>query len=55
VAIPFFSFRIMLGCWFAMLFVAWAGSYLIHKDRIEQYRVLLWATSSASLCPTSRY
>jgi cytochrome d ubiquinol oxidase subunit I len=44
VAIPFFSFRIMVGCWAVMLLVAWVGSYLIHKGRIEQNRLLLWAT-----------
>jgi cytochrome bd ubiquinol oxidase subunit I len=44
VVIPFFSFRIMVGCWLVMLLVAWAGSYLIHKGRIEQYRALLWLT-----------
>src|SRR6201993_1620520 len=44
VIIPFFSFRIMVGCGMAMLLVAWAGSYLIHKERIEQNRLLLWAT-----------
>ena len=42
--IPFFSFRIMVGCWLVMLLVAWVGSYLIHKGRIEQNRLLLWAT-----------
>jgi hypothetical protein len=41
VSIPFFTFRIMVGCWLIMLLVAWAGSYLIHKERIEQTRVLL--------------
>ncbi|MBV8508302.1 MAG: cytochrome ubiquinol oxidase subunit I, partial [Alphaproteobacteria bacterium] len=44
VAIPFFSFRIMVGCWAIMLLVAWIASYLIHKERIEQYRPLLWVT-----------
>jgi cytochrome d ubiquinol oxidase subunit I len=43
VAIPFFSFRIMVGCWAIMLLVAWLGSYLTHKGRIEQNRLLLWA------------
>ena len=43
VAIPFFSFRIMVGCWVVMLLIAWVGSYLIHKERIEQNRLLLWA------------
>jgi cytochrome bd ubiquinol oxidase subunit I len=44
VVIPFFSFRIMVGCWLIMLVIAWVGSYLIHKERIEDNRVLLWAT-----------
>jgi cytochrome bd ubiquinol oxidase subunit I len=44
VLIPFFTFRIMVGCWLIMLLVAWLGSYLIHKGRIEQNRLLLWAT-----------
>src|SRR5580700_6224820 len=44
VAIPFFSFRIMVGCWAVMLLIAWIGSYLIHKGRFEQNRMLLWAT-----------
>jgi cytochrome d ubiquinol oxidase subunit I len=44
VAIPFFSFRIMVGCWGVMLLIASVGSYLIHKGRIEQNRLLLWAT-----------
>ena len=44
VVIPFFSFRIMVGCGLVMLLIAWIGSYLIHKGRIEQNRLLLWAT-----------
>ena len=44
VIIPFFTFRIMVGCWLVMLAVAWVGSYLIHKGRIEHSRLLLWAT-----------
>src|SRR6266850_6651539 len=44
VIIPFFTFRIMVGCWVVMLLVAWVGSYLIGKGRIEQSRLLLWAT-----------
>ena len=43
VAIPFFTFRIMVGCGLVMLLVAWVGSYLAYKRRIEQNRVLLWA------------
>src|SRR5271166_3786974 len=41
VAIPFFTFRIMVGCGVIMLLIAWVGSYLIHKERIEQNRLLL--------------
>jgi cytochrome bd ubiquinol oxidase subunit I len=44
VLIPFFAFRIMVGCWLIMLVLAWAGSYLIAKRRIEENRPLLWAT-----------
>jgi cytochrome d ubiquinol oxidase subunit I len=44
VIIPFFTFRIMVGCWLVMLLVAWTGSYLIYKERIEQNRLLLWLT-----------
>src|SRR5207248_3770594 len=43
VLIPFFSFRIMAGCWLVMMMVAWAGSYLVHKGRIARSRSLLWA------------
>jgi len=43
VLIPFFAFRAMVGCWFIMLVVAWVGSYLSHRQRIEQRRVVLWA------------
>ena len=34
----------MVGCWLVMLLVAWTGSYLMYKERIEQTRLLLWAT-----------
>jgi cytochrome bd ubiquinol oxidase subunit I len=44
VAIPFFSFRIMVGCGLAMLLIAWFGTYLSIKDRIEENRALLWCT-----------
>ena len=43
VAIPFFAFRIMVGCGLVMLLLAWVGSYLSIKDRIGQKRLLLWA------------
>src|SRR6266852_578006 len=43
VLIPFFGFRIMVGCGLLMLLIAWAGSYLSIKRRIEQTRLLLWS------------
>jgi cytochrome bd ubiquinol oxidase subunit I len=43
VIIPFFAFRIMVGCGLVMLLLAWVGSYLSLKARLEQYRLLLWA------------
>src|SRR5580693_2073099 len=43
VAIPFFSFRIMVGCGLLMLFLAWYGSYLSLKERIGDKRWMLWA------------
>jgi cytochrome d ubiquinol oxidase subunit I len=41
VAIPFFAFRIMVGCGLVMLLLAWIGSYLNFKQRLEQSRLLL--------------
>ncbi|SED78941.1 cytochrome bd-I ubiquinol oxidase subunit 1 apoprotein [Rhizobiales bacterium GAS191] len=42
VLIPFFAFRIMVGCGIVMLLLAWLGTYLSAKGRIEQSRLLLW-------------
>jgi cytochrome d ubiquinol oxidase subunit I len=44
VRIPFFAFRIMVGCGVVMLFLAWVGSWLALDDRLETRRWLLWAT-----------
>jgi len=44
VLIPFLAFRIMVGIGLLMLALAWIGSYLNAKNRIEQNRPLLWAT-----------
>jgi cytochrome d ubiquinol oxidase subunit I len=44
VVIPFFAFRIMVGCGIAMLALAWFGSYLSAKGRLDQNRILLWLT-----------
>ena len=41
--IPFFAFRIMVGCGLVMLLLAWVGSYLSFKERLEESRLLLWA------------
>jgi len=42
VLIPFFAFRIMVGCGLVMLAQAWIGSYLSHRGRLEKNRALLW-------------
>jgi cytochrome bd ubiquinol oxidase subunit I len=42
VAVPFFAFRIMVGCGLLMLFLAWFGTYESVKERIGQNRLLLW-------------
>jgi cytochrome d ubiquinol oxidase subunit I len=44
VIIPFFTFRIMVGCGLVMLALAWLGSYLSYYGRLERNRLLLWAT-----------
>ncbi|MCA1452580.1 cytochrome ubiquinol oxidase subunit I [Bradyrhizobium sp. BRP22] len=42
VIIPFFTFRIMVGCGLVMLGLAWLGTYLSFKHRLERSRLLLW-------------
>jgi cytochrome d ubiquinol oxidase subunit I len=42
VAIPFFAFRIMVGCGLIMLPLAWVGSYLSRQGRLERTRSFLW-------------
>jgi cytochrome d ubiquinol oxidase subunit I len=42
VLIPFFTFRIMVGCGLVLLFLARVGAYLSLKERLEQNRLLLW-------------
>src|SRR6204780_3072255 len=42
VLVPFFAFRIMVGCGLVMLLLAWLGTYLSVKGRIEGNRMLLW-------------
>src|ERR1700746_1875538 len=43
VLIPFATFRIMVGCGLIMLALAWLGSYLSVKRRLERSRFLLWS------------
>jgi cytochrome d ubiquinol oxidase subunit I len=43
VAIPFFAFRVMVGCGLLMLFLAWYGSYANVRETIGRNRLLLWA------------
>jgi len=42
VLIPFFAFRIMVGCGVVMLLLAWIGSWANHRRRLDQNRPLLW-------------
>jgi cytochrome d ubiquinol oxidase subunit I len=44
VIVPFLAFRIMVGCGIAMLLLAWIGTYLSRKRRLEQNRALIWLT-----------
>jgi cytochrome d ubiquinol oxidase subunit I len=41
VLIPFFAFRIMVGCGLVMLALAWGGAWLQLTERLEQKRWLL--------------
>jgi cytochrome d ubiquinol oxidase subunit I len=40
--IPFWAFRIMVGCGLIMLLLAWVGACLSRKGRLERSRMLLW-------------
>jgi cytochrome d ubiquinol oxidase subunit I len=42
VLVPFFAFRVMVGCGLVMLLLAWVGTYLSARGRIERNRKLLW-------------
>ncbi|MDB5956413.1 cytochrome ubiquinol oxidase subunit I [Ramlibacter sp.] len=44
VLIPFFTFRIMVGLGILMLALAWRGTWLALRGRLEAQRGLLWAT-----------
>lgn len=45
VVIPFFSFRIMVGCGLLMLAIAWFGSWLSFSERLLRARLFLTATA----------
>jgi len=44
VLIPFFTFRIMVGCGLLMLALAWVGTYLSRNGRLARNRPMLWLT-----------
>jgi cytochrome bd ubiquinol oxidase subunit I len=44
VAVPFFAFRVMVGCGLLMMALAWLGSFYLLVDRKRGERLLLWAT-----------
>jgi cytochrome d ubiquinol oxidase subunit I len=44
VLIPFFAVRVMVGCGMIMLAVAWLGTFLANRQRVERDRLMLWAT-----------
>ena len=44
VAIPFFTFRVMVGCGLLMTVLAWLGSFYLLFDHKPGQRLLLWAT-----------
>jgi cytochrome bd ubiquinol oxidase subunit I len=44
IAIPFFTFRIMVGIGMLMLVLAWGGSWFAWQNKLESQRWLLWAT-----------
>jgi len=42
VLIPFLTFRIMAGCGLLMMAIAWLGSLLMFRRKLESQRLLLW-------------
>jgi cytochrome d ubiquinol oxidase subunit I len=43
VLIPFFAFRVMVGCGLLMLAIAWIGAWLSWRGAIGRNRPMLWA------------
>jgi cytochrome d ubiquinol oxidase subunit I len=44
VAIPFFTFRVMVGCGLVMAAIAWMGILLNLRDSLDRHPGFLWAT-----------
>jgi cytochrome d ubiquinol oxidase subunit I len=44
IGIPFFSFRIMVGCGLLMTTIAWLGCFLKLAERMDRQGLVLWAT-----------
>jgi cytochrome d ubiquinol oxidase subunit I len=44
VLVPFFTFRIMVGCGLFMLALAWVGTHLSRNGRLVRNRPMLWLT-----------
>jgi cytochrome d ubiquinol oxidase subunit I len=42
VEIPFFAFRVMVGCGMIMLAASWLGSFLMMRKKIDHARPVLW-------------
>lgn len=42
VLIPFFAFRVMVGCGMLMLMLAWLGTYFARRRKLNEQRWLLW-------------
>ncbi len=51
IVIPFFAFRIMVGCGLLMLGLAWFGSFEQLTERMDRRRLLLWAIFSSFPLP----
>ncbi len=42
VGVPFFAFRVMVGCGLLMMALAWFGVFLQATDQLDRYRIALW-------------
>lgn len=51
VAVPFFAFRMMVGCGLILLALAWLGSLFALKHQLQRSRLLLWGIFCAFPIP----